>query len=234
MKLFSTIAAAILIAGGSVLGMNAEAATIIDQSPAVIGSTDWGAATDSSSGQNIMVQMVLSQTTTISGMTIYLEPGYYGSVETAEIKIRGSDNTGQPTSTNEYDYQPAVVAINTNESTNESGSSGLIAAHTTFKPTTLAAGTWWIGFSWISGGGSWDSIETGPVQPTTQVLLQGNNLDTTCCFSTDHPTSYEFPYIIDNNSVSQTPLPAALPLFAGGLGALGLLGWRRKRKARAA
>ena len=28
-----------------------------------------------------------------------------------------------------------------------------------------------------------------------------------------------------------TPLPAALPLFAGGLGALGLLGWRRKRKA---
>jgi hypothetical protein len=31
-----------------------------------------------------------------------------------------------------------------------------------------------------------------------------------------------------------TPLPAALPLFATGLGALGLLGWRRKRKARAA
>ena len=31
--------------------------------------------------------------------------------------------------------------------------------------------------------------------------------------------------------VSTTPLPAALPLFASGLGALGLLGWRRKRKA---
>jgi hypothetical protein len=30
-----------------------------------------------------------------------------------------------------------------------------------------------------------------------------------------------------------TPLPAALPLFAGGLGAMGLLGWRRKRKAAA-
>ena len=29
------------------------------------------------------------------------------------------------------------------------------------------------------------------------------------------------------------PLPAALPLFATGLGALGLLGWRRKRKAHA-
>jgi hypothetical protein len=30
-----------------------------------------------------------------------------------------------------------------------------------------------------------------------------------------------------------TPIPAALPLFATGLGALGLLGWRRKRKAAA-
>jgi hypothetical protein len=28
-----------------------------------------------------------------------------------------------------------------------------------------------------------------------------------------------------------TPLPTALPLLATGLGALGLLGWRRKKKA---
>ena len=32
-------------------------------------------------------------------------------------------------------------------------------------------------------------------------------------------------------AVAATPLPAALPMFAGGLGALGLFGWRRKRKA---
>ena len=30
-----------------------------------------------------------------------------------------------------------------------------------------------------------------------------------------------------------TPLPAALPLFGTGLGVVGLLGWRRKRKAQA-
>jgi hypothetical protein len=29
----------------------------------------------------------------------------------------------------------------------------------------------------------------------------------------------------------ETPLPTALPLFATGIGAIGLLGWRRKRKA---
>jgi hypothetical protein len=37
---------------------------------------------------------------------------------------------------------------------------------------------------------------------------------------------------IDNVRVAATPLPATLPLFATGLGALGLLEWRRKRKAR--
>ena len=34
----------------------------------------------------------------------------------------------------------------------------------------------------------------------------------------------------DKVTVTFTPLPAALPLFAGGLGALGVLGWRRKRQ----
>jgi hypothetical protein len=37
-----------------------------------------------------------------------------------------------------------------------------------------------------------------------------------------------------SNPPGFTPLPAALPLFASGLGALGLLGWRRKRKNAAA
>ena len=39
--------------------------------------------------------------------------------------------------------------------------------------------------------------------------------------------------VITYTGVSATPLPAALPLFASGLGAMGLLGWRRKRKAAA-
>jgi hypothetical protein len=35
-------------------------------------------------------------------------------------------------------------------------------------------------------------------------------------------------------TVIATPLPATLPLFATGLGALGLVGWWKKRKAQAA
>jgi hypothetical protein len=36
-----------------------------------------------------------------------------------------------------------------------------------------------------------------------------------------------------NSAVAETPLPATLSLFATGLGALGLIGWRRKKKAAA-
>ena len=36
--------------------------------------------------------------------------------------------------------------------------------------------------------------------------------------------------IVPGPGVSVIPLPAALPLFGTGLGALGLLGWRRKRR----
>jgi hypothetical protein len=34
--------------------------------------------------------------------------------------------------------------------------------------------------------------------------------------------------------IGTVPLPATLPLFASGLAGLGLLGWRRKKKATAA
>ena len=39
---------------------------------------------------------------------------------------------------------------------------------------------------------------------------------------------------VDDINVSGTPLPGAFPLFATGLGVVGLLGWRRKRKNAAA
>ena len=39
---------------------------------------------------------------------------------------------------------------------------------------------------------------------------------------------------VSPSNESTTPLPASLPLFASGLGALGIAGWRKRKKAKAA
>jgi len=57
-------------------------------------------------------------------------------------------------------------------------------------------------------------------------ILSGTNGNTglvDCCVGRSTPFQ-----------VSTVPLPAAFPLFAGGLGVMGVLGWRRRRKAAAA
>jgi hypothetical protein len=49
--------------------------------------------------------------------------------------------------------------------------------------------------------------------------------------SIDAP-SLDYGFVLESAAIA-TPLPAALPLFATGLGAFGLLAWRRKRKSAA-
>ncbi len=56
-------------------------------------------------------------------------------------------------------------------------------------------------------------------------------------FGQEGPDGIPGNYFVDDltiNTASATPLPAALPLFASGIGAMGFIGWRRKRKASAA
>ena len=60
-----------------------------------------------------------------------------------------------------------------------------------------------------------------------------------CNYSVDPVLTYPGDVTFTSDSgvfltAGATPLRAAFPLFASGLGALGLLGWRRKRKAQAA
>lgn len=90
----------------------------------------------------------------------------------------------------------------------------------------LAAGTFDISFYSASGlgvgaysGGSGLLAQTQPFYPGPTFLT--------------HPGE-SLGFELDGAAVSATPLPAALPLFPSGLGALGLFGWRRKRKAVAA
>jgi hypothetical protein len=84
------------------------------------------------------------------------------------------------------------------------------------------------------------TADTGVFTPATSVqALSNDGLASSINFlggpgNTDGPCNDcygpDIVALINVADATATPLPAALPLFATGLGALGLLGWRRKRK----
>jgi hypothetical protein len=86
----------------------------------------------------------------------------------------------------------------------------LLASNLTSSSFALIAGSGLLDF--VSGGLITFGVEAILAPPGT--VTQRANFD-------------NFSITINPNAV---PLPAALPLFATGLGALGLFGWRRKRK----
>jgi hypothetical protein len=74
--------------------------------------------------------------------------------------------------------------------------------------------------------GKWDLLEGN----NTTLTAQLPNLLAELAYINFHTTQFGGGEI---RGQILTPLPGALPLFASGLGALGLLAWRRKRKAAA-
>jgi hypothetical protein len=93
---------------------------------------------------------------------------------------------------------------------------GIILPHTIYVPYGYVSDTA------LLDSATWDgtSLTILGLTPGTYVWTWGTDADQS--------------YTLDIVAPAATPLPAALPLFAGGLGVIGLLGARKRRKAQAA
>ena len=91
-------------------------------------------------------------------------------------------------------------------------------------------------FSGIGGTGTSTAFTGSSLVPFGATLGTGHDLVTfagsfaSVLFGSS-ANSFEYTFAADPTA---TPLPAALPLYAAGVGVMGLLGWRRKRKLSAA
>jgi hypothetical protein len=80
-----------------------------------------------------------------------------------------------------------------------------------------------------------DLLNNGPMAQTAfSFTVEASQTSTLFAFLGSNGPSWtgltSVSVVDDGPAVAATPLPAALPLFASGLGAMGFFGWRRKRK----
>jgi hypothetical protein len=109
---------------------------------------------------------------------------------------------------------------------------------TSYSPA-LEAVTFLIDGESFSGNASSVQFLNGIFRNATFAETKGNTpfrftLDTTGTFAFFYADGrQDATGTITSSLAATTPLPGALPLFAGGLGVMGLLNWRRKRTAQA-
>ena len=94
-------------------------------------------------------------------------------------------------------------------------------------PPDIALDSLWVSFSVGSGATSFNIYEDDGIYTPGPPYGCG----AVYCLIGPGTVGAVDPFVaLTSFTLTPTPLPAALPLFATGLGALGLFGWRRKQK----
>jgi PKD repeat protein len=109
--------------------------------------------------------------------------------------------------------------------------SPLVGQLVTFDATVMGGDAPYT-FRWAFGNGG---LAVGSTPEVTEIYMTSGTYTVSLVVidSVGLSSLQETEQVPVSNAPDATPLPAALPLFATGLGVMGLFGWRRKRKAQA-
>jgi hypothetical protein len=167
----------------------------------------------------------------LSAATVYTLNDVVGLV-TLGGTITTDGTIGSLSVPNILDFDVTFTAIGTTHITNSSNQIPIFIGGTALTATTSGLFFNFSGSGFINifqqNNAQWFMCASGLCSPTHNWFLNGGG------------SSGKLLNLVGNVEIAigpgdppgTTPLPAALPLFAGGLGVLGLLGWRRKRKAK--
>lgn len=135
--------------------------------------------------------------------------GTYTATSTAALEIQVDDDPPDP---NDFDRYGV----------NSRASDGLIGSDVN--------GLALVGFSFRLDDSSNSAITNALILPTALSLADFDSTGFFLFFESGELVNGR----ITSLSVSQVPIPAALPLMASGIGLMGLIGWRRRRKTQGA
>ena len=210
----------IAIAGLALFGLSSQASatTILDTTNGVAFNGGAGEFIQNIPGvaplQSLAITFSLSSPGTIQSIQAYI----YQVSGSSAVFIGIMNNTGSNLPSGTFISGDALTI-----------GPGLGPINQTSLSWSLAAGTYWLAavatpdssLKWQTAGGLVHDYAVGDGTGNNWNLTPGGLGDT-------EPMAK-----ILGIETATTPLPAALPLFATGIGGLGLLGWRRRRKAQA-
>jgi hypothetical protein len=217
------VATAALVSAISVLGAGSSFATTLQTSAGELGNQAWS---------GVGLQFTVNSAISVTSIGIWDDggDGFLAATATNPLSAYLMTTTGTVLiSDTFYNVSPGGTPQN-----------GGYRFKDLVSPVLLSPGDYFLmGYGWNSNDQEHNSNQGGTpdtfvASPLVSFVQSAWTFPDSLAPAGTLPTAFGLTNFFSSANIqfddAATPLPAALPLFATGLGALGLLGWRRKRK----